>query len=362
MSKPRLRDLGITIGHYPTGPHNAITDVPGVLVGQTTLIHDHPRIARTGVTVIMPREGEIWQNPAFAAHHSFNGCGEMTGLLWVEESGQLSSPIALTNTHHVGTVHEAIVAYAQEQGHTKDSSLPVVAETWDGWLNDMDGFHIGREHVDLAIGRLSSGPVAEGNVGGGTGMICHEFKGGIGTSSRLVETKGGTYSIGALVQANHGSREDFRVDGVPVGRMLTTPTPWDEPAGASSILIILATDAPLLPFQCRRLAKRATVGFSRVGGIGHNGSGDIFLAFATGNDLRPTESTRSLIMMPNDQMSPLFAGAAEAVEEAILNAVVAADTMTGYKDRTAYGLPGGELADLMAHEQKSRAAYSKRNS
>lgn len=358
MSKPRLRDLGVTIGQFPTGSYNAITDVPGTLVGQTTLIHDHPRVARTGVTVIMPREGEIWQNPAFAAHHSFNGCGEMTGLLWVEESGQLSSPIALTNTHHVGTVHEAILTYAQEQGITKDSSLPVVAETWDGWLNDMDGFHIRREHVELAIGRLSSGPVAEGNVGGGTGMICHEFKGGIGTSSRVVETKAGTYTIGVLVQANHGAREDFRIDGVPVGRLLTTPTPWDEPAGASSILIILGTDAPLLPFQCRRLAKRATVGFSRVGGIGHNGSGDIFLAFATGNELRMTETTRSLTMFPNAQMSPLFAGAAEAVEEAILNAIVGADTMTGLKGHTAHGLPADELVALMTHESKSRAAFS----
>lgn len=351
---PRLRDLGIAIGQFPTGSLNAITDVPGVLVGQTTLIYDHPRIARTGVTIIMPRDGEVWENPVFAAYHSFNGCGEMTGLLWVEESGQLTSPIALTNTHQVGTVHETMIAYAQEQGHTRDSSLPVVGETWDGWLNDMDGFHINRAHVDLALASLSSGSVAEGNVGGGTGMICHEFKGGIGTSSRRVETKAGAYTVGALVQANHGVRDDFRVDGLPVGRLLPTPTPWDQPAGSSSILIVLATDAPLLPFQCRRLAKRATVGFSRVGGIGHNGSGDIFLAFATGNEIRPAELTRHLEMVPNVQLGPMFAAAADAVEEAILNAVVAAETMTGHLGHTAYGLPSDDLASLMAEAYKLR--------
>lgn len=347
----RLRDLGITIGELPTGPFNAITDVPGVLVGHTTLIQDEPRVARTGVTIIMPRRGDIWRNPAFAAHHSFNGCGEMTGLLWVDESGQLSHPIALTSTHHVGTVHEALVAYAQKHGHTEHSSLPVVAETWDGWLNDMDGFHLKAEHVNEALGNLAGGPVAEGGVGGGTGMICHEFKGGIGTSSRVVETKSGAYTVGALVQANHGSREDFRVDGVPVGRLIDperTPVPWVEPAESSSIIIVVATDAPLLPFQCRRLAKRATVGFARAGGVGHNGSGDIFLAFATGNELGESTSLRSLQMVPNYHLNAMFVAAAEAVEEAIINAVVAAETMTGWQGRTVYGLPAEELVQIMA--------------
>ncbi len=346
----RLRDLGITIGELPTGPFNAITDVPGVLVGHTTLIQDEPRVARTGVTIIMPRRGDIWRNPAFAAHHSFNGCGEMTGLLWVDESGQLSHPIALTSTHHVGTVHEALVAYAQKHGHTEHSSLPVVAETWDGWLNDMDGFHLKAEHVNEALGNLAGGPVAEGGVGGGTGMICHEFKGGIGTSSRVVETKSGAYTVGALVQANHGSREDFRVDGVPVGRLIDperTPVPWVEPAESSSIIIVVATDAPLLPFQCRRLAKRATVGFARAGGVGHNGSGDIFLAFATGNELGESTSLRSLQMVPNYHLNAMFVAAAEAVEEAIINAVVAAETMTGWQGRTVYGLPAEELVQIM---------------
>ena len=259
----RLRDLGITIGEFPTGPFNAITDVKDVLVGHTTIILEEPRIARTGVTIIMPRRGDVWRNPAFAAYHSFNGCGEMTGLLWVEESGQLSHPIALTSTHHVGTVHEALVAYAQEHGHTEHSSLPVVAETWDGWLNDMDGFHLKARHVYAALGGLAGGPVAEGNVGGGTGMICHEFKGGIGTSSRVVETKSGAYTVGALVQANHGSREDFRVGGVPVGRLIDpseTPVPWPEPAESSSIIIVVATDAPLrAPAPVRAVTPSSTL-------------------------------------------------------------------------------------------------------
>jgi D-aminopeptidase len=352
MTKERLRDLGITIGSLPTGRYNAITDVPGVQVGHCTLIYDEPRIARTGVTAIVPRDGEIWHNHTFAAYHSFNGCGEVTGMHWVEESGMLCYPIMLTTTHHVGTAHEAIVAYGQEKGLTQLSALAVVAETWDGWLNDLDAFHIKHEHVHEALSNASSGPVAEGNVGGGTGMICHDFKGGIGTSSRVVETTSGRFTVGAFVQANHGAREDFRVDGVPVGRLIDVervPSGWaeSEPTSSSSIIIILATDAPLLPFQCRRLAKRAAVGFARVGGIGHNGSGDIFLAFATGNDLAKGEP-RSLTMIPNHHMSPLFSGAAEAVEEAILNVLIAAETMTGYKGRTAYALPHGELRRIMA--------------
>lgn len=361
MSRPRLRDLGIVLGEFPPGPHNAITDVAGTLVGHTTLIYDEPRAARTGVTVIMPRAGNIWRHPAFAAAHSFNGCGEMTGLLWLEESGQLSHPIALTSTHHVGTVHEALVAYAQEHGHTEHSSLPVVGETWDGWLSDMDGFHVKAEHVYSALANLSDGPVAEGNVGGGTGMICHEFKGGIGTASRLVETKSGTWTVGALVQANHGAREDFRVDGVPVGRLLSrdqTPVPWNEPAASSSILIVLGTDAPLLPFQCRRLAKRAAVGFARAGGIGHNGSGDIFLAYATGNDPATGAELVPLRMVPNHHLNSMFAAAAEAVEEAIINAVVAAETMTGWQERTVQALPHDELRRIVSERGGGRGTTS----
>lgn len=359
-TRPRARDLGITIGTFPTGPYNAITDVPGTLVGHSTVIYDTPRVARTGVTVIIPREGAIWDNPAFAAYHSFNGCGEMTGVLWLEESGQLAYPIATTSTHHVGTVHEAMVAYAQENGHTEFSALAVVAETWDGWLNDLDAFHVQRHHLLEALASASSGPVAEGNVGGGTGMICHEFKGGIGTSSRVVETQSGTFTIGALVQANHGSREDFRVDGVPVGRLINvahTPAPWEELRDNSSILIIVGTDAPLLPFQCRRLAQRATVGLARAGGVGHNGSGDIYLAFATGNNLTPGAGSHpALTMMPNGHLNPMFTATADAVEEAILNAVIGAETMTGYKGRTAHAVPIDVLQRLMTRAYEVRTA------
>jgi D-aminopeptidase len=352
MARVRTRDLGIIIGRFPTGEHNAITDVPGVQVGHRTLIYEEPRVARTGVTVIVPRDGAIWGDNCFAAFHSFNGCGEMTGSHWLAESGLLCYPIALTTTHHVGTVHEAMVAYGQEKGLTAKSSLPVVAETYDGWLNDLDAFHIKREHVYEALANARPGPVAEGNVGGGTGMICHDFKGGIGSSSRLVEVLGSRYTVGVLVQANHGKRRDLRVDGVPVGRLIGPdqfPIPRARRLAASSVIIVIATDAPLLPGQCRRLAQRAAVGFSRVGGIGHDGSGDIFLAFATGNHVPAgVQKLLPVDYLPNYEMNDLFAALAEAVEEAILNALAAAETMTGYMGRTAHALPLDRLQEIMA--------------
>lgn len=351
MNRTRLRELGITIGAFPTGKHNAITDVSGVQVGHKTLIYDQPRIARTGVTVILPRDGQIWSDNCFAGFHSFNGCGEMTGMHWLAESGMLCYPIALTTTHHVGTVHEAIVAYGQEKGLTTLSSLAVVGETWDGWLNDMDAFHLKAEHVYDALANARPGPVAEGNVGGGTGMICHDFKGGIGTSSRLVEVADQRYTLGVLVQANHGDRADLRLDGVPVGRLIgpdQVSLPYGQTAAGSSVIIIVATDAPLLAGQCKRLAQRAAVGFARVGGIGQNGSGDLFLAFATGNHLpADAQASFSLHYLPNHLMNPLFSALAEAVEEAILNALTAADTMTGHKGRTVYGLPLEGLKTLI---------------
>ena len=351
MTRARLRDLGITIGVYPTGPHNAITDVPGVWVGYRTLIYDTPRIARTGVTVIVPRAGDIWHDHAFAGFHSFNGCGEMTGVHWLTESGLLCSPIAITNTHQVGLVHEAMVSYGHERGHTDIGALPVVAETWDGWLNDADAHHLTQEHVYAALDGAAPGPVAEGCVGGGTGMICCDFKGGIGTSSRVVETKSGTYTIGALVQANHGDRNLFRIDGVPVGRAISeahTPMPWGEAPDTSSIIIVVATDAPLIPTQCKRLAQRATVGLARMGGIGHNGSGDIFLAFATGNHFTDHgESLYDLKMMPHHHLNEVFEAEAEMVEEAILNVLTAAETTTGFKGRTAHALPLEEVKRVM---------------
>lgn len=352
MTRRRLRDLGIEIGALPTGPYNAITDVPDVWVGHTTLIFDEPRVARTGVTVVVPRAGNVFQDQCYAGYYSFNGNGEMTGMHWLEESGLLGSPIAITNTNQVGIVRDALVAYELERHPESDWLLPVVAETSDAWLNDMKAFHVTGEHLVTALAAAKSGPVAEGNVGGGTGMLCHEFKGGIGTSSRRVTLAGVDYMVGALVQANYGWRQDLRVDGVPVGRLIPpseVPRPRDGAAGDGSIIIIVATDAPLLPFQCKRLARRATVGLARVGGNGHNGSGDLFLAFATGNHV-PVRSEQPIAvqMVPNNQMSLLFDAVAEAVEEAILNALTTAETMTGQQGRVAHALPLDRLAAIMA--------------
>ncbi len=352
MTRTRLRELGITIGNLPPGPHNAITDVPGVWVGHTTLIYDEPRLARTGVTIIVPREGEIWRDNAFAAYHTFNGTGELTGTHWLTESGLLCYPIGITNSHQVGIVRDSLVAYAKEHGFSDSSALAVAAETYDGWLNDIDAFHLTKAHVYEALTSAKDGPVAEGNVGGGTGMICHDFKGGIGTASRLVDSQSGQYIVGVLVQANYGDRHLLRVDGVPVGREIGpehTPLPWDESSQGGSIIVIIATDAPLLPVQCKRLAQRATVGLARAGGIGHNGSGDIFLAFATGNHFPGSASgLYDLKMMPHHHLNPFFEAVAEAVEEAILNALTAAETMTGFKGHTAYALPLDELQRVMA--------------
>ncbi|MGH2537350.1 MAG: P1 family peptidase [Candidatus Promineifilaceae bacterium] len=360
MSRARLRDLGIHIGRMPAGEHNAISDVPGVWVGHVTLNYDEPHVARTGATVIVPRGGDIWGDHTFAGFHSFNGCGEMTGMHWLAESGLLSYPIVLTATHQVGVAHEAIAAYGLEKGLVDLFALSVVGETWDGWLNDTSAFALRREHIYAAMEAAGGGPVAEGNVGGGTGMICHGFKGGIGTASRLAETAGGRYTLGALVQANHGARVDLRVDGVPVGRLIgpgVVPLPRPVAPAGGSVLVVIATDAPLLPGQCERLARRAAVGFARVGGIGHNGSGDLFLAFATGNHIpaaagAPVEVT----MLPNQQMNPLFEALAEAVEEAILNALTAAETMTGFRGRTAHALPLAELQAALAGRDSGEVA------
>jgi D-aminopeptidase len=352
MTRRRLRDLGITIGELPPGEHNAITDVPGVQVGHVTIIEDEPRVIRTGVTMIAPRAGTVWSDYAFAGYDSFNGNGEMTGLLWLEESGMLGSAVGITNTHQVGVVRDALVRHSAEIAESSGFHLPVVAETYDGWLNDIDAFAITEEHALTALHAAASGPVAEGNVGGGTGMICHEFKGGIGTSSRRVRTGDEDFTVGALVQANYGSRRDLRVDGVPVGRHIgydVVPAPWAEERSTGSIIVVIATDAPLLPVQCRRLAKRATVGLARVGGIGHNGSGDIFLAFSTANHLPAAAGLRrSIQMLAHSSLDPLFAAVADATEEAILNALCAADTMTGRDGRTAHALPLDLLAEALA--------------
>jgi D-aminopeptidase len=356
----RARELGIRIGELASGPEDAITDVAGVRVGHSTIVRGEGSLVvgegpvRTGVTVVCPREGLARDEPVFAGAHTFNGNGEMTGLEWIREAGTLTSPVAITNTHSVGVVHDALVKAEMDarSGEVDYWSLPVAAETYDGTLNDINGQHVTAEHVREALSSASTGPVEEGSVGGGTGMICHEFKGGIGTASRRVPDNDGGWTVGALVQANYGRRRTLRVDGAPVGRILTTqhiPSPYESeaetpPAGTGSIIVVLATDAPLLPIQCDRLAKRATIGLGRMGGGLDDGSGDIFLAFATGNrslspdGLPDPPSTVPLQMVTNEYMTPLFHAAAEATEAAILNALLAAGDMTGRDGITAYGL------------------------
>jgi len=351
MNRARIRDLGVRIGDFPTGQYNAITDVPGVLVGQTTLIEDRPAVVRTGVTVIVPRQ-EIGNDYAFAGFHRFNGCGEMTGVQWLEETGLLSSAIGLTNTRDVGLLRDAMSEFSFTHGHLGPFFLPVATETYDGWLNDMSAYALTKEHIFQALLNARSGPVDEGNTGGGTGMICHEFKGGTGSASRVVETKSGVFTVGVLVQANHGDRQQLRVDGVPVGRILgfeRIPSPWQAPPEASSIIIVVATDAPLLPDQCRRLAQRATVGLARVGGMGHNTSGDLFLAFSTAHHV-PAQADALIplgTMLPNRHIDLLFNAVADAVEEAILNVLAAAETMTGAQGHTAHALPLDDLAEIL---------------
>jgi D-aminopeptidase len=381
----RARDHGIALGRLRPGPLNAITDVAGVRVGHTTLIRGSgPRIVgegpvRTGVTVVVPHDGDTFIEPVFAGCHRLNGNGELTGLEWVRESGFLTSPIAITNTHSVGVVHDALLVHAvRAHGpHADFWSLPVVGETYDGVLNDMNGFHVRPEHLDAALGGARGGPVVEGAVGGGTGMICHEFKGGIGTASRVVPVDADGWIVGALVQANYGSRELLRIDGVPIGEAIPTtevPSPWDaaeaqaraqagggvggraalEP-GSGSIIVVLATDAPLLPHQCERLAQRAGLGIARMGGIASTGSGDIFIAFATGNRGLPGPATvpaprpvHDVRMVDDARMTPLFQAAVEAVEEAIVNALLVAETMTGADGITAHGLDGERVVEIMA--------------
>lgn len=369
MTRARIRDLGITIGAYPTGTYNAITDVPGVLVGHETIISDEGRAARTGVTMIVPREGGIWGDHAFAGYFSFNGCGEMTGLPWIAEAGLIHTPIGITNTGSVGIVRDALCAYPIEENarfavtpsisSTWTGSLPVVAETWDGWLNDIDAFHVTKEHAFRALQNAHSGAVEEGNVGGGTGMICHEFKGGIGTSSRVVKYPHDSYTVGVLVQSNYGNRRHLTIDGVPVGRELNyarVASPWIEPPKGGSIIVIVATDAPLLAVQCQRLARRATLGLARVGGMGFNGSGDIFLAFATGNHLPfGAQGPIDLRMLPHNLMDPLIEAVAEAAEEAILNALTAAETMVGNRGRTVHALPLDEVSRIVGKYRGKQA-------
>jgi D-aminopeptidase len=387
----RARELSIRIGHLEPGELDAITDVKGVLVGHTTLISGSGPLVvgegpvRTGVTVVVPHEDDVWTEPVFAGCHRLNGNGELTGLEWVRESGFLGGVIGITNTHSVGTVRDALIVHAARSRADESVfwSLPVVGETYDGALSDMNGFHVKQSHVDAALASASGGPVPEGNVGGGTGMICHEFKGGIGTASRRVPDRDGGWVVGALVQANYGSRELLRIDGVPIGQEIPrtdVPSPWDEAErledaalaamavqgghaappsrsgpGGGSIIAVLATDAPLLPHQCERLAQRASLGIARMGGIASHGSGDLFIAFATGNrglsrtaGERDPNITVGVQMVVDRGITPLFQAAVEATEAAIVNALLAAETMVGRDGITAHRLDHARLVEVMA--------------
>jgi len=354
QTKPRARDLGVPFDGTP-GPLNAITDVKGVEVGHTTLISGDGPLklgvgpVRTGVTAILPR-GKDSNDAVFAGWFTLNGNGEMTGTTWVEESGFLDGPVMITNTHSVGVVRDAVIAWKVMRKQPDQEgywwSLPVVAETWDGYLNDVNGFHVKPEHALHALDTAHGGPVEEGNVGGGTGMICNEFKGGIGTASRMLDAKYGGYTVGVLVQCNYGERDQLRIAGVPVGREIPEHTVWKDDVG--SVIVVVATDAPLIPTQLKRLAKRASLGLGRNGTFSGNGSGDIFIAFSTANPgaIGP-EGLHQITMLPNDQLDPIFLAAVQATEESVINAMVAAKTMTGVNNRTVIALPHDRLREVL---------------
>lgn len=351
---PRARDLGVPFPGEP-GPLNAITDVPGVTVGHVTLVEGEGPLrvgegpVRTGVTAILPR-GRATE-PVFAGWYALNGNGEMTGTTWVEESGVLEGPVMITNTHSVGVVRDAVIDWLVRQGHGRQPwALPVVAETYDGFLNDINGFHVRPEHAFAALDAAAGGPVAEGSVGGGTGMICHRFKCGIGTSSRKVTLGDEEYVLGVLVQANYGGREDLMVAGAPVGREITDLLPEAGSPGDAlgSIIVVVATDAPLLPHQLERIARRVPLGIARMGGMAHNGSGDIFIAFSTANPGAASgDAPAAATLLPNGWISPLFQATAHAVEEAITNALVAGRTMVGVDGNTVHGLPHDRLREVL---------------
>ncbi len=356
----RARDLGIPFDFGEPGPLNAITDVPGVEVGHVTLIEGDA--VRTGVSVVLPRgKGDAAKDPCFGGAYSLNGNGEMTGLPWLEESGLLDGPVAITNTNAVGVVRDALIQYAARRWPAKGNdwgwtvwSLPVVAETWDGDLNDIYGGHVKAAHLDQAMEAARPGPVAEGGVGGGTGMICYEFKGGIGTASRRLAAKDGGYTVGVLVQANHGLRHQLRIGGLPVGREIRDGLVRSQDSG--SIIIVVATDAPLLPHQAKRLARRAALGLARTGSVAGNGSGDLFIAFSTANPrVGDAEGLVSLSMLPNDRMGALFEATVGATEEAIVNALVAGRTMTGRAGNRVIGLPHDQVRAILARHGMAAA-------
>lgn len=374
QARVRARDLGVPFDGTP-GPFNAITDVAGIEVGQVTLISGDGKLVvgkgpvRTGVTTILPR-GRASTDPVFAGWFALNGNGEMTGTAWVEESGFLEGPVSITNTHSVGVVRDAVIGWMIRRPSAQPWALPVVAETYDGLLNDVDGFHVKAEHTIRALDGATNGAVAEGSVGGGTGMICFGFKGGIGTASRKLAAQSGGYTVGVLVQCNAGRRSELRMAGVPVGREIGDLTPCqtnpgmatgfargmrpcdasaatpgnEQREGAGSIIVVVATDAPLLAHQLRRLAVRAALGVGVAGGKGENSSGDLMIAFSTANPHAAQDSGRvHLEMVPNDLMNPIFYATVQATEEAIANAMVAAQTMTGANGVRVFGLPHDRL-------------------
>jgi D-aminopeptidase len=353
QTKPRARDLGVPFDGTP-GTYNAITDVKGVEVGHTSLISGEGKLevgkgpVRTGVTAIRPRGNS--SDAVFAAWFTLNGNGEMTGTTWVDDSGFLDGPVMITNTHSVGVVRDAVIAWKVKHGSPDMEgywwSLPVVAETWDGYLNDINGFHVKPEDAWHALDTARSGPVEEGNVGGGTGMICNEFKGGIGTSSRVLDAKAGGYTVGVLVQCNYGFRDQLRIAGINVGREIPEHTVWDKDVG--SIIVVVATDAPLIPTQLRRIAKKVSLGLGRDGSFSGDGSGDIFIAFSTANaGASNPNGPHQLTMLPNDSLDPIFLATVQATEEAVVNAMVAADTMTGINNHTVIALPHDRLREVL---------------
>jgi D-aminopeptidase len=352
MDKPRARDLGIPFDGN-TGTFNAITDVSGVTVGYATVTEGES--TRTGVTVIHPR-GKGDHTPVYAGVHSFNGNGEMTGAAWVEEGGLLEGPIGITNTHSVGIVRDTIIAWqVKNNAMYQKWSMPVVAETADGWLNDMNAFYVKENHVLSALDSAKAGEIAEGNVGGGTGMICYEFKGGTGTSSRKLPNKLGGWTIGVLAQCNFGRRFQLTIAGVPAGRHLLDNAPFTNGENPfkqddGSLIVIIATDAPVLPHQLKRLSKRAALGMARTGSMGGNGSGDIFLAFSTANPQAAHGDEMGLSniqALNNDHIDPLLSASALATEEAIINAMVAAEDMTGHNGLNIKSLPHGKVREIL---------------
>ena len=375
QAKPRARDLGVPFDGTP-GPLNAITDVPGVEVGHATIISGSGPLVvgkgpvRTGVTAILPR-GRTSGDPVMAGWFTLNGNGEMTGTTWIEESGFLGGPVMITNTHSVGVVHDAVIEWLVQHRFDFDWSLPVVAETWDGSLNDINGFHVTKQHAFAALDSARGGPVAEGNVGGGTGMVCHQFKGGIGTASRRFRIEDKTYALGVLVQCNYGTRRLLRIAGAPVGAEIPDLTPCLDTTGpvtererparcatglgpsglepeVGSIIVVVATDAPLLPHQLKRVAKRVTLAIGKMGGLGGNSSGDIFVAFSTANPGAASATGHpSVTFISNEEINGVFEATVQATEESIVNALVAAETMKGVNDLRVTALPHDRLRDVL---------------